>query len=303
MAAGNNLYSGLCSPAGGGGPGLDIRAYWRIFKKRKWVIFAAIALVTGGFVAWTMHETRMYLAEATVRIDPAAPKALPAGEDVVELGAGNFWDNHEYYNTQMRILKSHRLAREVAHRYPALIHDKRIIGAADTKPNETEDDLVELTAFYIEDGLRVLPVRDTRVFGIGFLDKDAQLAADLANDVATEYIRQNRGEKIDQTHDATRDLATQLDKARGELDTTQNALYLYKKDNNILSVNLEERQNLIAHDLDDFSHAQTEAHKRRIDLQSRRRAILGMMATDAADAPSSYLADAPAIASLRAVYH
>jgi capsular exopolysaccharide synthesis family protein len=286
-------------------PGVDLRMYWRVFKKHKWIILATVALVTGGFIAYTMHQTKMYQAVATVIIDPVAPKVLPS-QDVVELGTGSTWDNHEYYNTQMRILKSHRLARDVVlnEKNKRFLHDVRIVGEWEKNPKLTEDDLVELAASYIEGGLRVLPVRDSRVFGVGFMDKDKDLAADIANAVSKEYIAQNVKVKTDQTKDATRWVATQLDKARGELDKTESALYLYKKDNNILSVNLEERQNLIARDLDEYSHALTDANKKRIDLQARRRALLGIIdkGGDATDAPSSYVVDAPAVTSLRATY-
>src|SRR5262245_61931950 len=93
----------------------DARVYWRIIWKRKLLIIATLVGVVGAVAVWTMQQTRIYMASATVIIDPQAPKILPT-QDVVELGAGNYWDNREYYNTQVRILRSRWLAEEVVRR-------------------------------------------------------------------------------------------------------------------------------------------------------------------------------------------
>src|SRR6185503_13365684 len=106
------------------------------------------------------------------------------------------------------------------------------------------------------------------------------------------FIEQNRVVKIDATHDARRWVARQLDDARKDLDRSETALYSYKKENNILSVNLEERQNIITKALDDFSNAATEAKKKRIELQSHKVALAALMEADPSAAPSTYVAQA-----------
>jgi polysaccharide biosynthesis transport protein len=277
---------------------LDVRHYLRIVKKRKWLILGVLAAVTALFVLWTARQPRVYQAVATVVIDPQAPKLLPNQQDVVELGAGNYWDNREYYNTQSKILQSHWLASEVVRKFPALV--KRVV--PEPKPGASEEDVADVAASYIQAGLRVLPVRESRIFGIGFRDRDPKLAAEVANDIASVFIEQNRAVKIDATHEANRFLARQLDTARKELSAAETALYEYRRDNNILSIHLEERQNIISKSLDEFSHAQTDTQRRRIELSSRRRAVSQLITSDESDAPSSYVAQSETIGPLRTVW-
>ena len=52
------------------------RTYWRMIRKRKWLIAAIVALVTGLALAWTMSKPRFYQAVATVVVEPQAPKVL-----------------------------------------------------------------------------------------------------------------------------------------------------------------------------------------------------------------------------------
>src|SRR5262249_8832494 len=272
----------------------DARLYLRIVKKRWWLITLVVAAVVGVVAAWTMQKPKIYEAMATVIIDPQAPKVLPT-QDVVELGAGNFWDSHEYYNTQARILRSRWLAQEVGRRYPHLLAVKAVAGSVPGKEADS-------AAGYLQAGLVVSPVRESRIFGIGFRDTDPQLAAELANDIVAVYIEQNRAGKLAAPNDATRWGAQQLDEARTELGKSETALYEFKKANNILSVNMEERQNLISKSLDGFSSALNETKKKRIDLQARRRAVTDLMSGDETNAPSSYVAESQTIGPLRAAY-
>src|SRR5437762_2950470 len=76
--------------------------------------------------------------------------------------------------------------------------------------------LTSRAASYVQSGLRVLPVRESRVFTISFIDRDPRLAAELANAVAAEFIDQNRAVKVDATRDASHWVAKQLDDARKE---------------------------------------------------------------------------------------
>jgi succinoglycan biosynthesis transport protein ExoP len=278
---------------------IDVRFYWKLLRKRKLLIAGTTLVVAGLVVAWNMWKPPVYQATATVVIEPSTPKILPL-QSVVELGNPGMYNNNEYYNTQTRILKSRSLAREVVRRNPDLIHDKRVIPAPD--PAATDEDLVEKATTYVMKGVRVVPVRDSRIFAINFNAHDPALATRLANAVSQAYIDQNRAVKLDATRDARRWVAEQLDDARKLLESSETALYAYKRDNNILSVNLEERRNMVSRSLDEFQAALTSARKSRIDLEAHLRALNAMLDGDTANAPSTYVARSESIAALRAAY-
>lgn len=294
----SNLSPGQVQPAQPQ-EGIDVRFYLRLLRKRKLLIVATTLVVSGLVVAWNMWKPPLYQATATVVIETSTPKLLPV-MNVVELGNPGMYNNQEYYNTQTRILKSRSLAREVVRRNPDLAHDKRVV--PDPNPQATDDDLAEKATNYVMNGIRVVPVRESRIFAISFNANYPELATRLANAVSEVYIDQNRDVKLDATRDARRWVAVQLDEARKALESSETAVYAYKRDNNILSVNLEERRNMVSRSLDEFQSALTSSRKSRIDLEAHLRALNAMLEGDTANTPSTYVMRSESIAALRSAY-
>lgn len=298
------------SPGMGDG-GTDVHYYFTVLKKRKWLMLAVTTMVLAAVVAGTARRPKIYEAIASVIMNPHAPRSLGGqSENVVELGSGNLWDNSEYYNTQFRILRSRSLAEEVVRRY-RLQADPRVVpppkggvGGAVGDDRDEETRIDRATSFVLG-SIRILPVKNSRVVGIGIRGRDPALCMQLANQLAAVYIAQNVAVKRDATEDATRFVAKQLDEARSELDRSETALYSYKKDENILSVALEDRQNMITKALEDFSTALTTTRQKRIELEARRNAIAGLL-NDGAQGilrlPTSYVIEADGIALVRTRY-
>lgn len=87
--------------------GMDLRHYWRLFRKRYWLIIliALVSLVLGLIQG---KRTRpMYQATAKLIIEQDSPKQVPFKDVIAQEQA---W---EYYQTQLRLLQSHSLARRV----------------------------------------------------------------------------------------------------------------------------------------------------------------------------------------------
>jgi capsular exopolysaccharide synthesis family protein len=277
----------------------DLRHYL-IFLKKRWPVIVAVTLAVGVSVfVVTMRRPKIYQATATVIIDPQAPKALGADSvEVVRLGTGDSWGDTEYYNTQSRILTSYSLARAVVTRYH-LEADPRLVGErADRNDDQLLDDAAEL----LRSKVIITPAKETRVFGISVRDRNAELATELANDVVDVYIDQNLSVKREATSNAKGWVSRLLDAARHDLDNSETALYSFKKDKNILSVSLEDQKNKVTKALDTFSSALTEAKRKRIDLEAKRRALAAILKDDLIRAPSSFIVESAIIDRQREVY-
>src|SRR5436309_1661847 len=87
---------------------IDLRAYWRVIVRRRWLIAFIFLLSIGVASAWALRLPRLYTATTTLVIDTAAPKALGAGtvQDVADNGQPAFWLGKEYYETQYNIMRS-----------------------------------------------------------------------------------------------------------------------------------------------------------------------------------------------------
>ena len=80
-------------PEAGGASGTVI---WHTLRKH-WTTAAMTALaVVLGVTFYTLGQTKIYQAAATIQFDPNPPRPLGQKvETVVEMGAGSYWDNHE----------------------------------------------------------------------------------------------------------------------------------------------------------------------------------------------------------------
>ena len=276
----------------------DIRAYWGTIKKRRWVILGTLLTVMAFATAWTIRRARVYQSTASVIIDPQAPNVLGTQHKIVQLGSGEYWGNREYHNTQLRILQSRTLARKVVQKYH-FHRDQRVLPNPD--PNKTEDELIDAVAGKFETMISVSPAKESRVVEIVIRAGDPKLAAEIANDYADVFIEQNIEVKTSATRGATRWVAKQLDDARSVLNKSENALYEFKRQNTVLSVALEDRQNMISQSLIEFAHAQTETKKTRIDLQARRNAVAPLVDGKHVDSAASYLFEQTTMESLNAL--
>lgn len=275
---------------------IDLRYYWAVIKKRLWMIIAVTVAVTTLQVVRAARKPKIYKAGATIIIDPQAPNVLGDQVEVVQLGSGNAWINEEYYNTQYRILLSLYMAKRVVETYPQLLNDPRVLPPT---PGMKPDERLEAVAGAIQGRLRVGVGKDSRVFSIQVRDRDFKLCPELANYIAEVFINDNVLVKRGQTMEANRFVTKKLDEARKELDEAEKALIAYKEHNNILSVSLEDRQNLLSKGLETFSTALNDATRQRIELQGRRKAMAALIEGDPLSAPSSYFNNAPTAAALR----
>src|SRR5690242_3059879 len=83
---------------------IDLRHYWAVIKKRRWVIVTTLIVVTALATVTAMRKPKVYRATATVIVDPTAPNVLGNSNAVVQLGSGGAWISDEYYNTQLDII-------------------------------------------------------------------------------------------------------------------------------------------------------------------------------------------------------
>ena len=77
-------------------PIIDLVALWRPVRKY-WITTLMIAIATAvGAGFWTMGQTKIYEASATVQFDPNPPRPLGNKVDtVVEMGSGAVWDTRD----------------------------------------------------------------------------------------------------------------------------------------------------------------------------------------------------------------
>jgi len=270
---------GYARPGTQDGDAIDLRAYWRVIVRRRWVIasvFAAAVILT---LLVTLRQTKIYAATATLIIDLNAPRVLNNKDvqEVVDSGTGGYWYSKEYYETQYKVITSRAVAQRVIDKLQ-LARDLRFLGLDSIKDEKkVEEALAKVDpALVLGDRVKVLPVKDSRVVRIEVEDRDRTWAATIANAVAEAYITDNLSVRSSMTQGASAWLETQLADLETKLSKSADDLFKFKQANDIVATSWEDRQGMVSQRLVAVNDALTRARVQKAWLESRNEQIVGL---------------------------
>ena len=207
-------------------------------------------------------------------IELQAPKVLGDQVQDVTDGQASFWQTKDFFETQFLYLKSKAVAARVVRKL-SLDRDEDFLGLSKIQdPAERAAALKHAdatTVFRAE--LRVEPVRDSHVVKVLVDDPDPERAALLANTVADEFIAFNLDEKLGMSRAASEWLHDKVDEMQKTLADSEGRLQSYKRENDILTVSIEDSQSIIARRLAAVSDALTEVRKRRAELEAKVKQV------------------------------
>lgn len=263
-----------------------VRRYLEVLRKRAWVVIACVAVGVTGAVLYTLRLPKIYQATATIVVNPQAPRVFGNQVDeVFELGTGSYWSNQEYYNTQLDIITSFPLARETVQKKNGdiALYDKL---APKTKhPQLSDNERLELAADVLKGMLSASQAKESRIVAISVRDVDGALAQVLANEHVKSYLAYMRGKRMKGSDKVSKFLATEGDVAENDLRAAEEALYQFRKDHDILSVSLEDKQSILASDITRYSAALGDARVKRTELGSQLRKAQSLKGEEVIESP------------------
>lgn len=286
-------------PDAGGGQAV----IWHTVRKN-WATAVLTALaVTLAVTFYTLGQTKIYQAAATIQFDPTPPRPLGGKvETVVDMGAGSYWDNHEYYETQYKIITSLKVSVAVASQL-GLNHDAAFLRNA---PPGTKVPPVHVTEEQagqaLRGRLRVDPVKDSRLAVVKLEDADPDRAQRILTVVVETYISMNLDNVLASTTQAVEWLNGQLDKLKSDLETSEMALHEYKQKKNILSLALDDQSNMLREEMKQLNDALTHARTKREEIAARRAELNKVSVTDPSVLPATELLGNGLLQSLRHAY-
>lgn len=196
-------------------PGQHLWDYVAILRKRKWTILIFfLAILT--FVALGTFATKpVYRATAKIQIDPERA-TIPTMQDVMNIEVADY----QFYQTQHEILKSEALALRVVQALH-LEGDPEFGGG----PGPGAD---RRTARNVLARLRVEPIRDSRLLAISIEAKDPNLAAQVTNTLAEQYIRYTLDVKLSASQQTVEWLKGEVERMTAKVTQAEAALERYK---------------------------------------------------------------------------
>jgi succinoglycan biosynthesis transport protein ExoP len=236
-----------------------------------WILVTTLA-VTTLVALWTFRLPKVYQATVTLEYDPNPTS--PLGSSVEDVGGqvGQFLMSREFFETQNLIIQSRAVAERVVDRL-GLADDPSFFGR---ERDESWVPVAKSTAAQrLQGQLSIDPIKDTRLVRLKIRANDPERAATLANMVADAYIEKTMEDRLGSTAAAAEWLAQQLDTTRTQLNESEIMLHEFKKQHNVLSVSLENRQNLLAEEIREYNERLTDARARRIELRARLDRLKG----------------------------
>jgi polysaccharide biosynthesis transport protein len=271
--------------------------------RKHWLLSLSLFAATlAGTLFHTLSQTPIYRSATTILIDPNPPR--PLGKDVqsvVDVGTGLYWNNQEYYQTQYRIIQSRSLAERTV-RQLGLEKDQSFLqnrGSGDpVEPGGPAT--VEGAAMVLLGRLEVSPIKDSRLVNISVDDADPERARRVLSTLIDLYIDQNVDRALESSKSASEWLNVQLDKLKNELTDNELALHDYKKEQNILSVSMDDQNNMLREEMTQLNAELTRVRVERERLRTRLEQLNKVDAENLSTLPAQELLDSPVLTSLRA---
>jgi capsular exopolysaccharide synthesis family protein len=272
---------------------IDLGRLFRAVMRFKWGILGlafAITLAT-GLIVFSMQP--VYSASASIVLESQEANVVNV-EEVYSLGAGNY----NYTQTQFEILKSRSLAERVVrklqlHKHPAFLPEEgddeepwysidlgALLPASKKEPpvqltQQEQDELaIQGITSAIVAGLKISPVQYSYIVYLSFESTDRQLAAQIVNAIAAEFINSNLETRLSGTLQATDWLSERLAFLKEELRQSEEALQDFRDREGL--VDIEGVTGRGGNELRAFSQRLQEASKTRIEAQNIKEDVQGM---------------------------
>jgi capsular exopolysaccharide synthesis family protein len=251
-----------------------LREYFRVFRKRLWIVVTCVAVVVSAITIATLRSTRIYEATGQIVINKADPVVFNLKDAPGSMG----YDDPTDLDTEVLILKSDLLALQVLRE---LNLDKPMeTGAAQSGATglpRTTDGLqpespgTSAVLGGFKGRLSVSLVPGTRAIEIHYRSPNPGQAAQIVNTLMHTYVEQNFKTRFESTMQASDWLSKQLVDLQIKVESSQEKLVRYQKEHGILGI--DEKQNIITSKLDELNRGLTAAESDRMEKESLYRMV------------------------------
>ena len=268
--------------------------------RKSWPIVAAsLALAVGGTLLYTKSATKIYECKTLVEIDSHVPQPLSgeAGHATLEIGSGLIWDDHVYYETQYKIISSDRVLSGAV-RDLGLANDPEFTHVA---PGGRAPTIEEATAM-LRGMVVVEPIKYSQLVWIKVDGPNPAQARRISDAIANAYIEQNLQTALSATSDAFVWLSGQLDHIRQDLEHDEDALYEFKRKNDLPSTSINEQSNMLRVEMQELDLALTHTRTKKEELAARHEVLSKVSADTADQLPASEFLTSPFLQGMRGQY-
>jgi polysaccharide biosynthesis transport protein len=246
---------------GTSGPGLG--EYLRIVYRHRWLAVVTFLLVSVPVGLYGMLQPKAYEARVRLVLDPELSVPVPFKDSARAEGDSDGRTQQEIVRSREVVLRTILALRlwerpefggSGASRPPAPAP-----AAAPSKDDEARAEALLATCIA---RIKVVAIPLSRLLDVVFEAPDSRLAAEIANELAHQFIQQDLNARAASSQQASTWLGERLAEQRKKVEDSEAALQRYKEQHDALSV--EDRQNIVLQRLSDLNAAVTRAKTERL---------------------------------------
>ncbi len=272
---------------------VDLLELWDIVWKRRTIVLAALGICLAVTALISFTQTPRYEATTQILIEEQGSARYNLQDFLNAPATGNNDFLGTYFNTQLRIIQSRRLAERVVQKmnlgarseFQAELGGKKTLpgmvkylvtfrwlksdkGRTGAEEKTGPDTAVEtLYAGILLENLKVDPVPETRLVDVRYVSPYPQFAASVVNTLAEEYINYTIEMRSEATQQTSNFLTEQIAKLKDDLDAMERRRQRYSEENKILP--LSDKDKPTASQYDSAAAAYSNAQVARIAAQAK----------------------------------
>ena len=260
---------------------IHLRDYWKVIVKRRNSVLTFFSVLVVVVTIGTLTTTPVYRATTRVLIDRE-------NQNVANL-KDVYYDiySEDYYHTQYELIKSTAVAYKTVKNLNLAANPDfnpaarktggglldglsrtlgSIFGKEKAPDDAQKDDPALALAKMVQGGLRVEPVKNSRIVNISYEYRNPRLAAAIANGVANSYVEQVLDIKMGAAKQAVEWMSRKIDEQKRVLENSQKALQEYTKNKDV--VELENKEALTPLKLQNLSYQLVLAEGKRKEAEA-----------------------------------
>ncbi len=226
--------------------------YLRIIRKRIWLLLLIFVITMTVVAIASFNATPIFMATTLLRIEKNSPSVVSI-EDVYQVEVGP----DEYYETQYKLIRSKRVCSEVFNRLG--------LGALERYENSRD----KVGAF--SNDVTVESIPDTYLVNVSYESPDPELAANVANAVADEYVSYVKQQKKVISDEAESKITERIPELRKTLRESEETLRLFEEENSALS--FQKRREIIYTSLSSLNTRITEVKQELAKAEARHASV------------------------------
>ena len=238
---------------------LPLSHYIWILRRHLWKIVAFVAILLLATTVISLRLTPIYESTATLYVDRQEAKGIVGQESLAQ--ANSALDAESFLASQIRLIQSDSVVRPVAQRFHLLERERQI-------DDHSEQARAEDAPIVLKQ-LKVTRPPNTYLLQISYRSTDAQLAADVANQIAQSYIEHTYNIRIKSSVSLSKFMERQIEELRAKMEASSARLAQMERELNV--INPEEKTNILSARLLQLNSEYTKAQAERVAAEAAYR--------------------------------